>query len=341
MINFIESSREKIKEALENNKLSIFVGSGVSLNSGFPSWNEIIFKFASEMGLIESFEEDKSTENYLKISEQYYIERGKKEYVETVKSLFPNSYELNEIHEYLSEIKPQNYITTNYDNLLEDMANCNFQNYNFIKSNEDLPYSITNSSIIKLHGDFEKNNFVLKESDFLSFSNDFKLVENKVKELLSSNLILFIGYSVSDPNFKLIMQTVKDTLHENFQNTYLLDINKKYSRREFDYYKNRGINVLHYDEIEGTINEELKTKKFDIIQHENGKKLYFFLRYLFDENKKNKIEKLNEEILLLDKIDYIGVEILRRNFKKYNIQIKNNNEIYIYIMKKIKKRLIT
>lgn len=119
MINFIESSREKIKEALENNRLSIFVGSGVSLNSGFPSWSDIIFKFASEMGLIESFKEDKSTENYLKISEQYYIERGKKEYIETVKALFPNYYELNEIHEYLAEIKPQNYITTNYDNLLK------------------------------------------------------------------------------------------------------------------------------------------------------------------------------------------------------------------------------
>ena len=37
--------------------------------------------------------------------------------------------------------------------------------------------------IIKMHGDFEHDNFVLKEDDYLSYSENFKLIETYIKSL--------------------------------------------------------------------------------------------------------------------------------------------------------------
>ena len=41
---------KEIQKAQEDDRLVIFVGAGVSKNSGVPSWYELIKKFADELG---------------------------------------------------------------------------------------------------------------------------------------------------------------------------------------------------------------------------------------------------------------------------------------------------
>lgn len=45
MMNFKEKLK-RLREARESNRLVIFVGAGVSNNSGIPSWYELIKRFA-------------------------------------------------------------------------------------------------------------------------------------------------------------------------------------------------------------------------------------------------------------------------------------------------------
>ena len=69
MRNYINSSIQKLKEDIENNRLVIFVGAGVSANSGCPSWRTLIDKFAEGLG-IDSEDRTESTEYYLKIPQE-------------------------------------------------------------------------------------------------------------------------------------------------------------------------------------------------------------------------------------------------------------------------------
>ncbi|MFC7854654.1 hypothetical protein ACFUUX_18750, partial [Bacillus velezensis] len=66
---FLDTSITKIQEASENNKLVVFVGAGVSANSGIPTWNELIKEFAQDLG---EFDVDRSPDLYMKIPQYYF-----------------------------------------------------------------------------------------------------------------------------------------------------------------------------------------------------------------------------------------------------------------------------
>ena len=67
------------------------------------------------------------------------------------------------------KMNPYHLITTNYDDLLEQTANLFGVNYSVINSDKKVAQVSTQRYILKVHGDFEENNFVLKEADYLNY----------------------------------------------------------------------------------------------------------------------------------------------------------------------------
>lgn len=306
---FFETSIRKIKEASENNKLVVFVGAGVSANSGIPTWNELIKEMAKDLG---GFDVDESPDLYMKIPQYYFNERGEKEYFEKLNEVFlKKKYKSNPIHKEIFKLKPTHIITTNYDTLLEEAAIEEGQFFHTVKHDLDLPYDNFNKTIIKMHGDFENRNIVLKEDDYLNYSSNFTLIESYIKSLIATNTVLFIGYSVNDSNFNLIFQWVKNILRNHFQPAYLIESSKKYSRMEHSYYKNRGINILYYDEISNLQNNNV----FDN-SNWRGNRLFDVVSYFnsFDKTMKmNDLETIYEKLSCFEKMNFIMPEQIVKN----------------------------
>ncbi|WP_186438233.1 SIR2 family protein [Cohnella terricola] len=274
---FIRESKKIIRDAINNKKLIIFVGAGVSVNSGFPTWEELVRRFGEGLGIdCDNLNQD----DYLRIPQYYYNSRGRKEYYELINKVFNKNVKPNPLHKTLLELKPYHFITTNFDDLIEDAAREKGMFYDVVSKDEDLPYTPNNNMILKIHGDLKNKNIVLKEDDFLSYSSNFKLIENYVKSLLSTHLVLFVGYSVNDIDVKLIFQWVKDALKKDFQPTYFLSTDTASSLNliEYNYFKNRGINILYTTEIENL--EEYSPIVPDNLSDERAIRLYNFLRYL-------------------------------------------------------------
>ena len=75
--------------------------------------------------------------------------------------------------------------------------------------------------IIKMHGDvLRPETIVLKEQDYLEYSQKHVLIELFVKSLLADHTILFLGYSLNDYNVKLIVSWIN----------YLRSQNKAFSK---------------------------------------------------------------------------------------------------------------
>ncbi|MED4452506.1 SIR2 family protein [Metabacillus fastidiosus] len=300
-----------IREAIDNNKLIVFVGAGVSVNSGLPSWWDLIEKFTFGIGLATR---NISQDDYLKIPQYYFNARGNKEYYDLITKVFNISAKPNPIHSALLELKPCHFITTNYDELIEDSAREKGIFYDVVSKDEDLPYTPNNNMIIKMHGDLNNKNIVLKEDDYLSYSTNFKLIEHYIKALLSTHVVLLVGYSLNDTNVKLIFQWVKDILKKDFQPAYFLNIdeNDSIDILEFNYYKNRGVNILNYSQI-------AKEPDFEFIQcdeltDKRGEKLYSFLNYLkkSDEYKELNLEYFYQKLLGLNQLNKIRfIDIIR------------------------------
>ncbi|WP_440858638.1 SIR2 family protein [Staphylococcus shinii] len=321
--HFMNTSIKKIKEASENNKLVVFVGAGVSANSGVVNWGQLIKELSKDLG---DFNLDNSLDLYTKIPQYYFNERGEKEYYEKLRDIFFHKrYRPNPIHKEIFKLKPNQIITTNYDTLLEESAIDEGQFFHTVKQDLDLPYDNFNKTIIKMHGDFENNNIVLKEEDYLNYSSNFTLIESYIKSLITTSTVLFIGYSVNDSNFNLIFQWVKNILNSHFQPAYLIESNKQYSRMEHEYYKNRGINILYYNEI-----DEIKKHGMFDLDNDRGNKLFDLLSYFNSvNNMKNysDLEVVYEKIRCFERLNFIMPEQIYKSIKTLGLNSLTNNEV--------------
>lgn len=105
-----------IKKAINNDKLVVFAGAGVSKDSGIPLWSELIEEIRGYLN------EDINEDDPLKIAQILYNEKGEKEYNDIIKnSLYKSKGVYNPLHEILFELNPQHIITTNYDHYFESI----------------------------------------------------------------------------------------------------------------------------------------------------------------------------------------------------------------------------
>ena len=130
--------------------------------------------------------------------------------------------------------------------------------------------------LIKMHGDFNNKNKVFKEDDYLSYSQNFKLIETYIKSLFSTHTIMFVGYSLSDPDVQYIFQWVKDILGEDLPRPYFLKIDgEEFDINEYQYYKNKGINILYYSQLDTELRMRLESEAEEI-ENLKGKKILRF-----------------------------------------------------------------
>ncbi len=309
----IISQIEKIRKINNQNKLVIFVGAGVSRNSGVCSWWELVRDIAIKIGYDDICEKcaikyeyysecgegyefcssnskchmkhNFSAEEFLKIPQYFYDTKGKDEYYNFLKKKFCRSYDSNVIDELIVELNPEHIITTNYDHLIEDVKHPNVSNYTVIECDGDLLEKNGHRYIIKMHGDIDKlEEIVLKEDDYLKYSQNHTLIETYIKSLLVDKTFLFIGYSLNDNNLSLIMSYidyfVKDKGVKGRTPHYLVVNSISKPERETLYWGNKGIELINLSDI----NKDMKgATKCDSLKSEQGQSLYTFLKYVYND----------------------------------------------------------
>lgn len=281
-------AKELIRE-----KLVIFVGAGVSIDSKLPSWNGLVRKFAKELGMDKEWF---TTEETLAIPEIYYKKFGKVPYYEILDEIFCKEYEPNLIHEALEKLGVNYLITTNYDTLIEDKINEGYD-YDIVKKDEDLAHTSKGKMIIKMHGDLENKNVILRKSEFEEYENLFPLVSTFIKGLFTANTILFIGYSLNDPNVKNIMSWIKNILKEDFRKVYLIE------------YDNDSINIECEEDpiLNRIILPDLSRKEYsEKTKKELLEKKGELLKDFLEDINKRKIEKIKDEsIFIYSNLNYL------------------------------------
>ena len=237
---------QRIIDASKNNALTFFVGAGVSALSDAPSWKELIHSICDELGCPRK--ERYSSDEYLQIPQMYYysIKEDKKKYLSFIRSkierqeLIPNA-----IHREMLRLNPVSFITTNYDSLLEDATSDQCQSYKVISIDSEVPKIFGDRYILKIHGDFQNGNIVLKEEDYLNYSDNFKLIETIVKSVFATNTIVFVGYGLNDYNIKMILNWTKSLLNDSFRKPIFFHIGDTLlTKEELAYHQSRGLSVI-------------------------------------------------------------------------------------------------
>lgn len=193
-----------IRRARDLNKLVVFVGSAVSFDSGLPSWGDLIEDMEGALDV------SSKGSGFLKIAELYYLLHGRNAYFNKVEEYFPNTTIPNYLHELILKLAPQHIVTTNWDDLLEKAIAAGSGELYFPAATDHLLAASSGSRfLVKMHGDFQSRNIVFTESDYHAYSDNFPLIENFIKSLFSTHVVLFIGYSISDYNLNLILSWIR------------------------------------------------------------------------------------------------------------------------------------
>ena len=339
-----------IRQARENNKLVVFVGAGVSANSNIPTWGILVKEFAKELNYFEDNTNDESKgiikreanltqDEFLKIPQYYYDSdesHDHKNYKEIIQRTLSSDSPSNAINDIIFKLLPHHIITTNYDKLLEKSNDPNVRLYSVISEDKHLLAQNNNRYIIKMHGDIDSlDNIVLKESDYIEYSQTHILIETYIKSLLVDHTFLFIGYSLNDYNLKLIMGWInylakKHEANHNRPNNYIIQIQdgeiKAYEKL---YFEMSNIYILDSKNLP----EAILQKNKGVELTEIGKKVYSYLDYILDEKSDYLVDPL--ENILFDKYQIftgynrISYEDLRA-IHKFNNSVLKRDILYFY-----------
>ncbi len=239
---------KRIIEASQTESLTFFVGAGISKLSDAPKWSELIDAFCDNLGRAKK--SYYSNEEYLSIPQMYYysINQDEGRYYDFINSCFGSKKLVpNAIHKMLLDLNPYAFITTNFDDLLETAASENCQSFKVVACDDEISGINGNRFILKLHGDLNHGNIVLKEEDYLNYSEKFKLVETLLKSIFATNTVVFIGYGLNDYNIKLILNWTKTLLKEKFNKpVFIYTDDAELSKDELRYHESKGLHVIDY-----------------------------------------------------------------------------------------------
>lgn len=276
LIRLLEQTRSNLNNFLDvfseqaiNGEASLFLGAGMSCNSGFPSWREILLPCADELELSLDNETDlyAVAQFYTNKYSDSLLRRKISEKINTIAKS-------NEILDGLLDIEFNSIWTVNYDKLIEQgLTNRGIPN-NIIISDKNLSninkYDKVN--IYKLNGDISApDEMIVTKDDYEKYRKKHQLFLTFLKKEFVANTFLFVGYSFTDD---LVLSTLND-INEYLGRTgnchYALMMVDEKTDVRFEYFsedlkKRYGITCIfitkdQYPLIISKINERVREKK--------------------------------------------------------------------------------
>lgn len=239
--NNLEEKIDLLKEALIDNQLTLVCGAGVSRDSSIPTWNELLVNILNEFYSNDrdlNAESKVEAESLLSLMPQSNLILGKylkillkDDFNKTVQKhlyLYYNQFyecepinpnlETNMMKAIVELSRPkrrgkrlESIITFNFDDLIEcALTNHHIEHCSMWKEGQQ--HEIDALPIYHVHGflpnrrDFEEPNLVFSEEAYHSQFIDPYSWSNLIQlNTFSTNVCLFVGLSLSDPNLRRLL----------------------------------------------------------------------------------------------------------------------------------------
>jgi hypothetical protein len=208
---------QELSQQMSKGNVVLFVGAGLSIGAGLPGWGALIRPLAERIGY--------KGNDLLKGAQYYENRKGRVALVSYLRDeLDTANFEPTENHYLLTQLPVNTVFTTNFDNLLERAYRRAGRMINLVVGAEELAlWDKSRVNLVKLHGTCERpNSIIITERDYNTAYRRNTLILQQLNSLLATQTFLFIGYSVSDPDFNQIYDQLRIDLGQHQRRPYLV-----------------------------------------------------------------------------------------------------------------------
>ncbi|WP_164511293.1 SIR2 family NAD-dependent protein deacylase [Levilactobacillus mulengensis] len=214
---------EQLAEYMSAKKIIPFLGAGSSIRIA-PDWNHLTALMKT--ALSKSTESDDN----LAIAQEYEDEFGRAELCHFLQKYLEISSFDDELGEvpltFLGGAFPVIY-TTNFDNMIESMMTKYKRPLQVIYTQQDaLKADNLHQQLIKFHGDYtHPDELVFTKKDYEARMDKGSPLDIILKSHLMTNYLLFIGYSMSDPDLHKLIDELRPIIGTNSLPAFLIAYN--------------------------------------------------------------------------------------------------------------------
>ncbi|MGY1694772.1 SIR2 family NAD-dependent protein deacylase [Geodermatophilus sp. SYSU D00814] len=200
---------EQLGERARRGQLALFIGAGVSAAAGLPTWEQLLGELAGHSGLGEDLREGLSRLPPQDAAALLARELGRERLEEFVQDRFgPGPYAL--AHALIADLPVQEFVTTNYDPLVELAATDIGRDLSVLPYDEARP---GRPWLLKLHGDAaHPDSVVLTREEYLQLGDSRAALAGVLHSLLLTRHVLFVGTSMLDDDLIRIAHQVRSAV---------------------------------------------------------------------------------------------------------------------------------
>jgi hypothetical protein len=200
---------ERLGQQARRGQLAVFFGAGVSAAVGLPTWEQLVLELAARSGLEGDLRAGLSRLPPQDAAALLARELGREQLEAFVKERFgPGPYAL--AHALIADLPVQEFVTTNYDPLVELAA------ADIGRRVQLLPFQDVEPGapwLLKLHGDAaHPESIVLTREEYLEFGDTRAALAGVLHSLLLTRHVLFVGTSMLDDDLIRIAHQVRRAL---------------------------------------------------------------------------------------------------------------------------------
>jgi NAD-dependent SIR2 family protein deacetylase len=198
---------EELGTLASEGRLSLFLGAGVSVAAGAPDYRELVRRASGVLG----GDDDPATSGQAsQVAGRLITTHGEVSFFAAVKrSLGQTGTAL--LHGLLASTRTSGVMTTNFDDLFERSAAVSLAGTRL----DVLPWDRERRTpwLLKMHGSVGRSGrLVITSDDLASFNDEERPLASIVQAQLLLSDVLFVGYSLHDPNVQQLATQVRDLL---------------------------------------------------------------------------------------------------------------------------------
>lgn len=207
----VDGHIEEIKELIKENKLILFIGSGVPGTLELPTWGKLIETLAREREydskVFDLMGDFLALAEYYKVTNDEQSIKALCDWMKTNWNIGEGKLLDSDIYRAIVNLGCSVIYTTNYDHTLEDAFLATKKPYKRIVGVDDLASIGYNATqIVKFHGDMDdESSIVLAEQDYFKRLDFESHLDIKLRADMLGKSILFLGYSLSDINIRFLI----------------------------------------------------------------------------------------------------------------------------------------